>query len=166
MKKYDIIVGIDPDVEKSGVATLRLPSKYANFNAFTFAQTMKYFDLLKEVQQEDKKTIAIVVEASWMIKANWHLMRSDNARIAASKGYKVGANHEIGKLIAEMARDKGLHVVEHAPLRKCWRGKDGKITAEELASFTGVKKRSNQEMRDALLLAWCFADLPIRLRCG
>lgn len=42
--------------------------------------------------------------------------------------------------------------------------KDGKITHEELAYFTGIMGRTNTEMRDAALLAWNHAGLPIRVK--
>jgi len=63
-----------------------------------------------------------------------------------------------------MCKHYGIEVIEHFPLRKIWKGKDGKITQEELASFTGLKGRTNQDARDAALLAWSFANLPIRLK--
>ena len=44
------------------------------------------------------------------------------------------------------------------------KGKDRKITAEELKAFTGVTGRTNQEGRDAALLAWEYAGLPIKMR--
>ena len=40
-----------------------------------------------------------------------------------------------------------------------------KITADELQQITGLIGRTNQESRDAVLLAWCYANLPIRLKC-
>ena len=83
---------------------------------------------------------------------------------AASKGYDVGRNHETGKKIVEMCQHLGIEVLEHAPLRKGWKGKDGKITHEELASFTGLMGRTNQDARDAALLAWAFSGLPIRVK--
>jgi len=62
-----------------------------------------------------------------------------------------------------MARHIGLNVEEIKPLRKYWKGKDGKITPQELQSFTGFKGRSNQDGRDAALIAWVYAGLPIRI---
>ena len=52
---------------------------------------------------------------------------------------------------------------------KCWKGKDRKITHEELDTIvrwvndTGLpRKRSNQEERDALLLAGEKSGFPIK----
>ena len=78
----------------------------------------------------------------------------------------VGANHETGRKIIEMCEHYGIEVLPHIPLVKCWKGKDRKITHEELASFTGIMGRTNQDVRDAALLAWTFAGLPIRIKAG
>jgi hypothetical protein len=55
------------------------------------------------------------------------------------------------------------------PLIKRWKGQDGKITHEELrevladAKIAFDRKRSNQEERDALLLACVLADFEYRI---
>lgn len=163
--KADCIIGIDPDVEKSGVAFLNVKNRALEVLTLTFAQLVDYFDHVVEWQQKTGQSVIVVVEASWMIKSNWHLKFGSRKEYAAATGYKVGQNHQTGKLICEMARSKGLVVLEHAPLRKCWKGKDGKITADELQQITGLIGRTNQESRDAALLAWCVANLPIRVKC-
>jgi hypothetical protein len=48
-------------------------------------------------------------------------------------------------------------------LRKIWKGTDGKITQDELEQITGIKGKTNQDGRDAALLAWVFAELPIQI---
>lgn len=73
--------------------------------------------------------------------------------------------HETGRKIVEMLEHSGIEVVEQHPLRKIWQGKDGKITHEEMTMVCGWdKKRSNQEERDAMLLAWNASGLPILVR--
>ena len=59
--------------------------------------------------------------------------------------------HKLQKPLA--LKSGGLHL---------WNSKDGKITHEELAKFTGITQRTNQEGRDAALLAWTFAGLPVK----
>lgn len=159
MKRYDNIIAIDPDVSRSGVALLKPATGRLEVSNLTFPQVIDY------VQQANKGsgTLVVLVEASWLIQGNWHLSSWERRQRAASKGYDVGRNHETGKKIVEMCRHLGVEVLEHAPLRKCWRGKDGKITHEELVSFTGIKGRTNQDARDAALLAWVFSGLPIRI---
>ena len=181
--KYDIIIAIDPDVEKSGVAFLEVATRKLDVSSLTFPQLLDYLQWAKSKTvysettfmaegmtkpvakiQEGKKTI-IVVEAGWLNRSNWHLKSSDTKRIASAKGNSTGRNHETGRKIVEMAKHYGFEVHEQIPLRKCWKGKDGKITHEELASFTGLMGKTNQDARDAALLAWTFANLPIRFKC-
>lgn len=163
---YDFIVGIDPDVEKSGYAVLNCRDrKVSTIDALGFFQLYSYLTALAERTRLNDARLIVVVEASWMIQANWHVTKSDRRNRAAAKGYDVGRNHQVGMLIVEMCKVNGIPVFEHIPLRKCWAGKDRKITHEELVQFCPVEKtRTNQEMRDAALLAWAFADFPIRLK--
>lgn len=163
---YNIIVGIDPDIDKSGFAVLRYDErKVTTIEALGFFQLQSYLKTLADCALDLGLSLVVVVEASWMISGNWHVNQFDRRNRAAAKGYDVGRNHQVGKLIVEMCKVNGIPVVEHIPLRKCWSGKDRKITHEELTQFCPVNKtRTNQEMRDAALLAWCYADLPIRLK--
>lgn len=159
-RKYDIILGIDPDVEQSGVARLDIEQKTL------WAQTLPFpllIDYIREVHAQNKgKHIGVVVEASWLNSHNWHLSRYDNLAIAARKGYDEGRNHEAGRKVVEMLQHYGIEVGERPPLRKVWQGKDRKITHAEITAITGWdKKRSNQEERDASLLAWNESGLPI-----
>lgn len=164
MRKYDNIIAIDPDVTRSGVAFLKPSTKQLEVSNLTFPQVIDYIQRAKKVRDEAGETLIVVIEASWLIQSNWHLQQWERKQRAASKGYDVGRNHETGKKIVEMCRHLGIEVLEHYPLRKCWKGKDGKITHEELVSFTGLMGRTNQDARDAALLAWTFANLPIRVK--
>lgn len=161
MTDHDIIIGIDPDVEASGVATLIRRTKKID------ATTMKLpalVDYLRRVRYPTL-TVAVVVEASWTTAHNFHSLPSDSKAVAAKKGYHVGRNHQIGIDIADIARHFSLDVRLQPPLRKIWKGKDRKITHEEICAITGyTAKRSNQEERDAMLLAWTSANLPIRIK--
>ena len=60
------------------------------------------------------------------------------------------------------------HEVIH-PLKKCWKGRDGKITLAELNSLLrgmGIKEmgRCNQDVRDAVLIALTYSGLPMRMK--
>ena len=163
MKNYDYIIGIDPDVEKSGYARLRMYDRVVNVETFTFPELISELEDFKFCTLDEK--VVVVVEASWITQSNWHLSQWERKQRAAAKGYDVGRNHETGRKIVEMCKHYGFEVVEHIPLRKCWKGKDRKITHEEITQFIpNLPKRTNQEERDAALLAWSFADLPIRIK--
>lgn len=158
-QKPDIIIAIDPDVERSGVATLAIEERKLGTFSLTFPELMDALQLFLP-----DKTL-VVVEAGWLNKPNWHLTAKDSARLAAAKGNSTGRNHETGRKIVEMAKHYGLKVDEVKPLRKCWRGKDGKITHEELEymlekkKINGFPKKSNQDMRDSTLLCLIFSGL-------
>lgn len=157
---YDIIIGIDPDVEASGVATLEREEKRIDATTMSLPELM---DFLRWTSCEyPTLKVCVVVEASWDTAHNFHSLSSDSKAVAAKKGYHVGRNHQIGMDIADIARHFGLDVRLQPPLRKIWKGKDRKITHEEICAITGyTAKRSNQEERDAMLLAWTSANLPI-----
>lgn len=160
---FDIIIAIDPDVDNSGVARLDVAAKKS------WAQTLPFpmlVDYVKDVCARNKdRRVAVIVEASWLNSHNWHLTRYDNLAIAAKKGYDEGRNHEAGRKLVECLQYYGIEVKEKQPLRKIWQGKDRKITHAEITAITGWdKKRSNQEERDAMLLAWNESGLPIIIR--
>lgn len=115
------------------------------------------------MRRNDAKHLVVVVEAGYMNKGNWHLNPKDTKAAAAAKGNHAGRNHETARKIVEMCKHWQMEVKEVKPLEKCWKGKDRKITHEELARFTGVMGRTNQEGRDAALLAWVYAGFSIRL---
>ena len=163
-QRPDTLISIDPDVEKSGVAVLDTRSRHIELHTFPFPVLMDYLRDWKEAQDITHEPVRVVVEAGWLNKAHWHLTARDTARQAAAKGNSTGRNHETARKIVEMSRHYGLDTIEARPLRKCWRGQDGKITHAELAQFIpGLPARSNQEERDAALLAWTYAGLPIRI---
>lgn len=155
--KPDTVVGIDPDCERSGVAILDVADRRLDVCAKTFPELLDYLRQLAAAGANVK----IVVEAGWMVaKSNYHPAQGLRAEKIAKD---VGANHETGRKIIEMCRHYGLQAVAVHPLNKCWRGRNGKITAKELEIVTGYGRRTNQDGRDAALLAWVHAGLPIRL---
>ncbi|MBR6684962.1 MAG: hypothetical protein IKL37_01720 [Alphaproteobacteria bacterium] len=161
--KFDNIIGIDPDKEKSGVAFLKPKTRQLEVTNLTFPMLLDYLQHAKKVRDESGESLVVVVEAGWMnAKSCFHTAQGKSAEKIAKD---VGANHETGRKIIEMCKHYGIEVVQHIPLVKCWKGKDRKITHEELASFTGLTGRTNQDARDAALLAWVFANLPIRVKC-
>ena len=163
--KPDIIIGIDPDVDLSGVARVDVAEKRVWADTLPFPLLLEYILTVREVARVKKKSLLVVVEASWKIAHNWHLTRYDTPRTAAQKGEDVGRCKELGKKLVEMLNHYGIEVKEQLPLKKIWNGPDGKITHDELVYFTKWdKKRSNQEQRDAILLAWNESGLPMRAR--
>ena len=124
MPRTDIIIAIDPDVERSGVAVLDTSARTIKAMTMTFPELMEYLS-----SQQGRGDTLVVVEAGWLNQSHWHLTAKDSARMAAAKGNAAGRNHETGRKIVEMARHYGLAVKEAKPLRKCWRGNPATVPA-------------------------------------
>lgn len=170
-RKYDVVIGIDPDVERSGCATLSLYDEVKlTINSHPFPELLEIVHAIAVEGAELGHATVVYVEAGWKNKSNWHLSPKDTRASAAKKGEHVGRNQETGRKIVETLLYYGVEAVEQSPLRKCWQGKDGKITHEELkrlCEMSGIAfyaSRSNQEERDAALLAITCSGLPIKYK--
>jgi len=161
---FDIIIGIDPDVDRNGFAVVDMHNRQlVEVLALTFPDLL---DTLHDISTGDlygNYSCRVIVEAGWLNQGNWHVGYRDSKAVAAAKGNNAGRNHEVGRKIIEMCQHWDVEHRAVKPLNKMWQGKDRKITARELNAVTGWKARTNQEMRDAALLAWTWAGLPIRI---
>lgn len=162
-KKADRIIGIDPDVNKSGIGVVSNDGKEVEVLSLSFPQLLEFLMMERDRSMATKQHVVVVVEASWKISTNWHVHQRDSKGAIARKGKDAGRCHEVGRKIVECARYYGLEVVEKLPLKKIWTGKDGKITHDEIKVFMPIKGKTNQETRDAALLAWEWAGRPIRI---
>lgn len=159
----NIFIGIDPDCEKSGVALLLKKGRTLAIENLPFPDMIDYIKAIKSKYCENH--VLVVVEGGWLNESNWHVKgKPMSPPKAAAMGRNVGMNHQTGKLIVQMLNYLDIPFDVVKPLTKGWRGKDGKITAEELAYFTGYSGRTNQDGRDAALLAWEYAGLPVRVK--
>lgn len=176
--KPRIIIGIDPDIEASGIGivTIDADGKVAtSIGRHPLPGLVERLVHFKAGQDADARfgdsvpDTRIYIEAGWLNQGNWHISPRDTKQVAAAKGRAAGRNHQIGIDLSDFLSH---HRISHdlvRPLQKCWKGPDRKITHQELdtiirwVNHTGMtKKRSNQEERDALLLAWVESGLPIR----
>lgn len=161
--KYEYVIGIDPDVDKNGVAFLDVAKR-----SFVWLKTLDFFETYSEIskllQMLTGKRAAVVMEAGWLNKSNWHVAKAQNKYMAAAIGRSAGRNHQAGQCLVNMAEHSRWPIELQRPLRKIWQGNDRKITRNELFEITGYNGRSNQESRDAALLAWVFADIPVRIK--
>lgn len=165
------IIGIDPDCDKSGIAVLRLPSRLLEVATLTFPELIAAVQEEHAAAEENGFTFRVYVEAGWLNRSNWHTKWGDSPSLAAKKGEAVGRNQETGRKILEMLTHLGIPsmAIKPLPLRvgrmHLWQGKDGKITHQELAAITAIpQKRTNQEERDAALIAWRMGGLPINAK--
>lgn len=167
--KVDVVIGIDPDVEKSGCAYLDVATRRLEISTLTFPDLLDYLRYVQRQVEVTQRNFRVIIEAGWLNKAHWHLSSKDTKQSAAAKGNSAGRNHEVGRKIAEMCDHWQIphELIKPLALKaggvNLWQGKDGKITQEELAAFTGVMGRTNQEGRDAALIAWNWAGLPVKV---
>lgn len=131
-----MIVGIDPDVDRSGVA-VAINGKITELHNYDFWQL--YGWLMSE--PIDK----VYIEAGWLNKTkNYH--GAKNKAIAAKIGADVGANHQMGKLIEKSCKDIKIDYELIKPTQ-------AKIKDQKLFNkLTGWEGRTNQEQRDAAML--------------
>lgn len=164
------IIGIDPDVDMSGIATLDVDKRELWADTLPFPQLIDFCKELAHQCKENGKELTICVENSWTSTHNWHLLEGKRKEYSAQIGYKVGANHAVGKLIIEMLEHENLTVTEKRPLAKIWNTKDGKISHDKLINLlecSGIStsiKRTNPEKRDAALLAIDESGIPMRIK--
>lgn len=140
-----MLIGIDPDVDKSGIAVKHAtPGIYLN--------TLTFFQLFDFLNSHKDKIKNVRIEAAWLIKHNWNKKLDGSAAINANIGNAAGRNHEVGRKIAEMCEYLKIPFELVKPLKKLWKGPNGKITHKELAMMTTLPAKTNQEQRDACLL--------------
>jgi len=145
------IIGIDPDVTKSGIAIYDKIAKNLELKSLSF------FNLLDYLRDNSADIELVKIEGGWLNKKS-------NFRFTKSKGIgeniakKVGSNHETGKKIVEMCEYLNIKYSIVKPLRKIWKGAEGKITDEELRlqlsrlKITLARKTTNQDIRDSILI--------------
>lgn len=167
-QRVDAVIAIDPDAEKNGVAHLQREGRALEVFTMTFPELLEYLRYTHSQATAMGKNLLVLIEAGWLNKTHWHVGYKDSAQAAAAKGNSVGRNHETGRKIAEMCAYWNIphELIKPLALKvggvNLWRGREGKISAEELAAITGLRTRTNQEARDAALLAWQWMSFPVR----
>lgn len=145
-----LYIGIDPDVDKSGVATW-------NGKALTI-DLMRFFDLYEFMQgyspsYQDGRGVFVRIEAGWLNKGmyNRHEMDAAAIRVGRRIAKNTGENHQVGKKIAEMCEYLNIKYELIKPVTRKW-------TPEQFKLYTGMETK-NQEMIDAAAL---IHQLPMR----
>lgn len=91
-----MIIGIDPDVAKSGVAIYHRTEKVIVLESMTFPQLVDY--LLTLSLRCPYEHVSVLVEAGWLNKSNWHLTKYDTRSLLQPKAMRQA---EIMKLVAK-----------------------------------------------------------------
>lgn len=164
-KNADIIIAVDPDIQKNGLAVLRKDTKRISVFALPFAECFwRIWNLCDAAREKNEKAI-VLVEGGWLNQSNWHFSYADNRTKCAAIGRKVGMNHQCGIDMLAMLKHFGVDAYEVKPLEKHWQGRERKITQEEITQFIpDLPKRMNQEERDAALIAWVYGGFQTKLK--
>lgn len=135
-----MIIGIDPDLEKSGIACLYKDSKRIEMSCLNFVGILSFIRMNKPIID------CVYIEAGWFNKkSSYHF--SPNMSTAARIGKNVGENHATGKLLAQCIEHEQIKVVLVKPTKS-------KLNAEQFKKLTKIQTRTNQETRDAAMLIW------------
>lgn len=135
-----MIIGIDPDLIKSGIACLHQDTKRIEMTCLSFV------DLIKFVRMNQPIIKCVYLEAGWLNqKSSWHA--AENKNTAAKIGKNVGQNHATGMLMQQCLEAENVKVILVKPTTT-------KYDAEQFEKLTKIKTRTNQEMRDAAMLVF------------
>lgn len=141
--KPEIYIGIDPDVERSGVGIWLPAVKSLGVYAWPFFELYDYF------QKHPNRTLIFVrIEAGWLNKkSNFHGSIGQRKHVGERIAKNVGSNHQVGKLIGEMCEHLGIKYEFVKPM--------GKIKPEYFTKITGIPaKKKDQDMIDAGMLVY------------
>jgi hypothetical protein len=133
-----LVIGIDPDREKSGVALWDTESKRLTLQTLTF---FELFSLLNKIPVG-----LIRLEAGHLINHHWTARKGISVATIAKIASDTGANHETGRKILEMAKYLSIPCELVLP-----QGKKNHIEFQRLTKYSG---RTNPEMRDAGMMVY------------
>ena len=135
----NFIIGIDPDIDKSGLAI-------AKDGMIKDLECLDFMSLQFFLVGNKDKIKKVYLEAGWLNKkASWHV--SPNKETAGRTGYKVGQNHQVGMIIEQVLKH---HEIPYDLVRPT----ESKRNHKDFCIFTKWDKeiRTNQEKRDAAIL--------------
>lgn len=139
-RKMDkMLIGIDPDVDKSGFAFL-IGNKLQLQNLTFF----EIFEALRFYREKTKKPI-VYIEMGSLNKSNWHSKEGKSSKWNSNIGAALGRNFEVANKLVEMCKYLEIEYYAIKPTKK-------KIDNDLFKKITGLTIRTNQEQRDAYML--------------
>ena len=136
-----LYIGIDPDIKENGVAIWNKKSLEL--------YNMNFFELQKTLELNKEKISKVIISAGWLNKSNFHAKSKFNKNQNSIIGERVGANHQVGKMIGAYCEYLKINYSFSKPKQK-------KLNKHEFAVLTGYKKNTNQEKRDAGILVYGY----------
>jgi hypothetical protein len=133
-------IGIDPDIDKNGVAVWDSDNKTIRLFNMSFWNTIDFLSSYPYA--------SVYIEAGWLNKkSNFHFARKQSKAQGERIAKNVGQNHQVGMLILEYCVIKNIKHYTVKPTR-------AKVSAELFKKITSYGKRTNQEQRDAAMLVY------------
>ena len=135
-----LVIGIDPDLQASGVALVRE-------GVIVGLNNLRFFDLIEFINANRQASFVVEDVEANKPTFNRHLRAKANARVSQN----VGQVKAVARLITEYLESRGLDYIKVKPLMG-----QVKIAKKDAAYFnrlTGWENRSNEDNRDAALLA-------------
>ena len=139
-----IIIGIDPDLVKSGVAITQA-QQIISLDAMSFFQLIQFIE-------EHKHQACFHLEDVEHDKAVYRRPGVKSAAVERSIAQKVGQVKAIGRLLKQYLIDTGADFKLIKPLKGVTK-RNAKKNAEYFNRLTGWAGKSNEDKRDAALLA-------------
>jgi hypothetical protein len=131
-----LYMGIDPDVDKSGVAIWD-----SSANKLTDLKCLDFFDTIIMINHIGKCRGQVIIEGGWLnMISNFHDKKGASIRERIAKN--VGENHAIGKLFEMYCKKYSVRYLVVKPERS-------KELTNLIFRNTKWSGTSNQEMRDA-----------------
>jgi len=157
-----ILIGIDPDSEKSGVCVYD-----AKAEKLLSLANMEFYDLLDYILENRECTFYI--EAGYMHKSVFHASKKFSSSKNSNIGLRVGYCNMVGVLLVQFCKRHNIKYNAVPPKARVHREK-ALCMANKLAYSTVGKtktshdqfkvitksnlKKTNQEQRDAAMLVW------------
>jgi hypothetical protein len=142
-----LYIGIDPDIDRNGVAIWESENGILVLRNLTFWQL---YDLLNGSRDRIR---VVRIEAGWLnTKSNWHGRSGQTKAEGEAIARNVGQNHAVGMLVCQMCVYLEILYEEVQP-------KSHKVNAALFRAMTKYEGRTNQEQRDAAML---LSDLIIK----
>jgi trehalose/maltose hydrolase-like predicted phosphorylase len=138
-----MIIGIDPDTEKNGVAIVS-DNKVKLIN-------LPFWELIELIRQKhsEDKNLVVVIEKGEINKAIFSANHSKTKAIAAKIGTAVGKNFQISSILEDYCKKYDINYKKYVPTTKKW-------DKQYMKDVFEITKRTNQEQRDALRCALAF----------
>lgn len=139
-----IVIGIDPDSKKHGVAIYR----NGELEDLLMNDLMNLMDTITSTQLRECESTSIVVHMEnvcGVSNSGFHHKRTDSVAVRSKKSENVGQCKQAQIEVERLCEYLSIKVVKHK-ISKQWKSQDGKKVFERLTGWTG---RSNEDSRSA-----------------